>query len=183
MTSTRGPELTRSARRRLLVSSLLRSAVAVAVLLVAYSTAPLDRPLDAGTWVTFAAGLLAFGGIVIWQVQVVMRSRTPRLQAIQTVAIGLPLLLVLFAASYVVIATNVPDSFTQPLDRIGSLYFTVTVFTTVGFGDIAPLTDLARVLTTLQMLVGVTVVGVIAKILFGAVEVAERRRESEPSED
>ena len=32
-------------------------------------------------------------------------------------------------------------SFTQPLDHTTALYFTVTVFATVGFGDIVAATD------------------------------------------
>jgi hypothetical protein len=56
------------------------------------------------------------------------------------------------------------------------LYFTVTVFSTVGLGDIAPVTELARVLVTIQMLVGVLVVGLIAKLVLGAVQLAVVRR-------
>ena len=52
----------------------------------------------------------------------------------------------------------------------------MTVFATVGFGDITPVTQLARVLVTIQMLVGLLTVGVIAKVVFGAVQVAESRQ-------
>jgi voltage-gated potassium channel len=162
------------------VTSLLRSTATVAVLVTLYATAPLDRPLDLGTWLTFCGGLLVFALILTWQVRVILRSRTPRLQAAQTIAVGLPTLLLLFAAGYVLIGVDSPESFTEPLDRTDALYFTVTVFTTVGFGDIAPRGDLARIVTTVQMLVGVTVVGVIAKVLLGAVQAAERRRDDEP---
>ena len=182
MTGTQDSELTRSPRGREIATSLLRSAATAAVLLVVYSTAPLDRPLDLGTWLAFTLGLVLFAALVTWQVRVIMRSRTPRLQAIQAVAIGLPLLLLLFAACYVVISANGAGSFSEPLDRTGALYFTVTVFTTVGFGDIVPRSEVARIVTIVQMLVGVTVIGVIAKILLGAVEVAERRRGGPPED-
>jgi hypothetical protein len=39
------------------------------------------------------------------------------------------------------------------MDKVGAMYFTVTVFSTVGFGDITAKTDLARTLVTVQMLV------------------------------
>ena len=42
------------------------------------------------------------------------------------------------------------------------------MFATVGFGDIAPVTQVARIVTTLQMLVNVIFVGVVARVLFGA---------------
>jgi hypothetical protein len=183
MATTGYRDLSRSARRRLLAASLLRSTAAVAVLLVVYFLAPLDRPVDLVTGIEFGLGLLAFALILVWQVRVILQSDVPRLQAVQTVAVGLPMLLVGFAAGYVVIASNAPDSFTEPLSRVDALYFTVTVFATVGFGDIAPRNEVARVVTTVQMLTGLVVVGLIAKVLLGAVRLAEHRRDGTPPQD
>jgi hypothetical protein len=76
-----------------------------------------------------------------------------------------------------VIARNMPDSFTEALSRTDALYFAVTVFATVGFGDIAPRSEVARIVTMIQMIVGLIAVGLVAKIVLGAVEVAVRRRE------
>ena len=91
----------------------------------------------------------------------------------------MPLFLVLFSSSYFLLAEQVPQSFTETLNRTDALYFTVTVFATVGFGDIAPVTQTARVLTTSQMLADLIVVGVIAKALFGAVRIGMHRRGEE----
>jgi hypothetical protein len=70
----------------------------------------------------------------------------------QALASGVTLLLVLYSSLYSVIAYNQTDSFTQTLSRTDGLYFTVTVFATVGFGDITPRSELARIITTTQML-------------------------------
>ena len=43
-------------------------------------------------------------------------------------------------------------SFTQPLTRTDALYFTVTVFSTVGFGDITAKSEAARIVLIVQML-------------------------------
>ena len=40
----------------------------------------------------------------------------------------------------------------QPLTRADALYFAVTVFSTVGFGDITPESEAARVVLIVQML-------------------------------
>jgi voltage-gated potassium channel len=183
MANTGYRDLSRSARRRLLAASLLRSAATVTVLLVVYFLAPLDRSLDLVAWIEFGIGLLTFAVILAWRVRTVLHSDTPRLKAFETAAVGLPMLLVGFAASYLIIAANVPDSFTEALSRTDGLYFTVTVFATVGFGDIAPRSEIARVVTTIQMLTGLVVVGLIAKVLIEAVQVAERRREDVPPPD
>jgi voltage-gated potassium channel len=176
MTRRRYEELTPRARRRLVTLYLLRSAASVTLLVVVYYKAPLDVSLDTASWIEFGVALLAFAALIAWQVRAIISSDLPRLRAIQAVAVGLPLLLLIFASTYIVIARDQAEAFTEALSRTDSLYFTVTVFATVGFGDIAPKTELARVVTTIQMLLGVIVVGLIAKIFLSAVQVAVRRR-------
>jgi voltage-gated potassium channel len=175
MTRRRYEELTRRARRRLVTVSLLRSAASVTLLVVVYYKAPLDGSLDTASWIEFGVGLLAFAAMIAWQVRAIINSDLPRLRAIQAVAVGLPLLLLMFASVYIVIARSQPDAFTEALSRTDSLYFTVTVFTTVGFGDIAPKTELARIVTVIQMLLGLIAVGLVARLLLTAVQVAVRR--------
>jgi voltage-gated potassium channel len=174
-------ELTPAARKRLVVVSLLRAGASATVLVFVYYTVPLDRPLDAATWIGFVLGLLAFAAVIAWEVRAILASDVPRLRAIQAVAIGLPILLLLFASTYLRISHDAPDSFNEELGRTDALYFTVTVFTTVGFGDIVPRSELARILTMIQMLTGLVVVGLVAKVLLSAVQTAVRRRESESS--
>ena len=48
-----------------------------------------------------------------------------------------------------------------------ALYFTVTIFSTVGFGDITPKTDLARLVTTVQMLADLAVIAVVVRLILG----------------
>jgi hypothetical protein len=178
MTRRRPPvDPTPGERRRYAALALLRSVVAVVLLVVAYYRAPLDATLGGGGWVVFGAALLGFAGCAAWQVRAILRSDTPRLHAAQTVVVGIPLLLLLFAATYVLIATNAPDAFSEPLSRTDALYFTITVFATVGFGDITPTSEVARIVTTAQMVLGLIAVGVLAKVVLGAVRVSVQRRE------
>jgi voltage-gated potassium channel len=163
---------------RAVVGTALRSATAVGVLLVAYYQAPLDRQLDAASVLLFGAALVVFAGLVVLEVRGILSSERPRLRAIRSLVVALPVLLVVFAATYVTVDLQQPDAFTEPLDRTDGLYFTMTVFATVGFGDIAPTTELTRVLVTVQMVVNLLVVGVVAKVVLGAVRVAEDRRRS-----
>jgi voltage-gated potassium channel len=164
--------------------TLLHSAAATGLLLLAYYRAPLDRPLDWSTGWLFLLALVLFAGVMAVSVRGVLRSDHPRLRAIRAIGLGVPLLLVVFASTYCTIAAQQPDAFSEPLDRTDGIYFTVTVFATVGFGDITPVSELARVLVTIQMLVGLIAVGLIAKVLLGAVQVAVARRSgtSEPTE-
>ncbi|HEY6422736.1 MAG TPA: potassium channel family protein [Pseudonocardiaceae bacterium] len=181
MTTRRYEDLSRTARRRLIARSLLRSAASVTLMVTVYYLAPLDRPLDTWTGIRFVIDLLVVAGIITWQVRAVVDSEFPRLRAIEAVAIGLPLLLLVYASTYVVVSGNQAGSFTENLGHTGALYFTITVFSTVGFGDIAPTSEVARIITMTQMLVGLAAVGLVARILLGAVQMAvERRTEVTP---
>ena len=58
-----------------------------------------------------------------------------------------------------------PDSFTQPMNKVAGVYFSVTVLATVGFGDISPVTDTARILVTVQMVLDLVLIGAAVKLL------------------
>jgi putative transposase len=69
----------------------------------------------------------------------------------------------------------------------GEFYFTVTVMSTVGFGDIAAKTDAARVLVTIQILLDLVFLVAIARTIVFTVRVGVRRQqqtsaESEPAQ-
>ena len=162
--------------RRLVVRALLRASGTATALLVLYFTLPLTGSIDRSTALLLALGLLAFASVVTWQVRSVLRSPYPGLRAIESLATAIPLFLVLFAALYLHIADLDGSAFSEPLSRTDALYFTITVFSTVGFGDIAPRADLARIVTMVQMLGDLLFVGLVLHLMVGAVKLGLRRR-------
>ena len=179
MTTKRYNRLSPSSRRRMRTVQLLWTAVSAVPLLTLYYLAPLDGPLDISTLIWFALGLVAFALVIFWQVRAIVSSDVPRLRTVRAVVIGVSTLLVVFAATYSVISNSRPDSFSEPLSRTGALYFTLTVFATVGFGDISPRTDVARIVTMVQMITNLITVGLLGKIVFAAMQKALRRQEDE----
>jgi voltage-gated potassium channel len=143
--------------------------------LVLYFLVPLDREFSVGTVVALGAGVLAIALLVTWQVRAILRASHPALQAIEALALSLPLFLLIFAATFVVLSASDPGAFSEPLTKLDSLYFVVTVFATVGFGDITPVSDPARVLVTLQMVGDLVLIGLVIRLFLGAVD--RRRRE------
>jgi hypothetical protein len=95
---------------------------------------------------------------------------------VQALAISIPLYLLVFAAAYYAMALSAPTSFTERMSRTDSLYFTMTVFTTVGFGDIAPVTESARVTVMVQMFCNLLVLGVLLRIVVLAVKISRARQ-------
>jgi len=65
------------------------------------------------------------------------------------------------------------------MTRLDALYFTVTTFATVGYGDISPASQGARLVALLQMVVGLVLVGVIARVITGAAQLGMKRHRSE----
>jgi hypothetical protein len=68
------------------------------------------------------------------------------------------------------------SNFSQPMTHTDALYFTVTVFTTVGFGDITAKTEAARLVVTGQMIVDLIVIGLGVRVIVGAVKRGQQQR-------
>ena len=148
------------------------------VLVVLYYLLPLDH---AATWAVItmlAVGLAGLTGLIVVQVRRIIASPFPGLRAGEALAVSIPLFLLLFASTYLVLATVTPRnfSFSEPMTHTNSLYFTVTVFATVGFGDITATTNAARLLVTLQMVADLIVIGLGARVILGAVKRGQQRR-------
>jgi Ion channel len=162
--------------RRLVVRALLRASLTATALVALYFMLPLTGSLDGSAVLLLVVGLLAFTSVVTWQVRAVLRSRYPGLRAIEALAAAVPLFLLVFAAVYLRMADADAGAFSELLGRTDALYFTITVFATVGFGDITPRTDLARVATMVQMLGDLLVVGLVLRVMLGAVKTGLQRR-------
>ncbi|MEU6556552.1 potassium channel family protein [Streptomyces sp. NPDC046915] len=168
------------AGRRAAGLAALRSLFTVTALVTAYYLLPLDDLHTTGALTLLVGGLLAVLLVFSWQVWAIVRSPHPRLRAVEALSATLGLFLVLFAGAYYLLERSYPGSFTEPLTRTDALYFTLTTFTTVGYGDITARSQAGRVVTMLQMAGGLLLVGGAARILAGAVEAGLRRQHHEP---
>jgi voltage-gated potassium channel len=160
---------------RTMVASGLRALGTTAALVAIYYLLPLDHT---STWIaatTLVIGLAAFIALVIFQVRSIIRSRFPGLRAVESLATSLPLFLLLFSGTYVVVAAISASNFGEKLTHTDALYFTVTVFTTVGFGDITAKSEGTRLLVTAQMVTDLIILGIGARIILGAVTRARQR--------
>jgi hypothetical protein len=177
MTDERTHVLQRAKIRRLVAAGLIR-ALATTVLLVAlYYVLPLDSLSMVPRGITFTVSLLVLTAAAVWQVRAVLVSPNPAIRAIQGVATIAPLFLLLFAATYYIMARSDPGSFSvRDLTRTDTLYFTVTVFSTVGFGDITATSQLGRIVVTLQMVLDLIILGLGVRVFVGAVRLGQQRR-------
>lgn len=167
-------------RRRLITLGLLRALVTTVVLVVLYYVLPLDHIKNVP--LSLVVGLLILLAVTVWQLQLIGKATYPGLRAVEALATTLPVFLLLFASSYVTLAsTNAANFSTPSLTRTDALYFTVTVFSTVGFGDITAMSQTARLVVTAQMLFDLLALGLVVRAFVGAVQVA-RQQADQPTD-
>ena len=164
-------------RRRLIAIGLLRALATTVLVVAAYYLLPLNNLAGISLGVTLAVGLLALAAVVAYQVRAIIRHPHSAVRAIEALAITVPVFLLLFAATYFMMEQANADNFNvDSLTRTDSLYFTVTVFATVGFGDIAATSQVARVAVIAQMILDLLVLGLVVKVFVGAVEIGRGLR-------
>ncbi len=146
----------------------IRILVTTAVLGIVFALAPL-RLRDGDVALRLIAAVLLLTGVVSLQIWMVARSPYPMVRAVESLSLSLPLLIFVFASTYFAMSQASAGSFNHVLTRTDSVYFTVTVFATVGFGDLVATSEAARVAVTVQMILDLIFIGVVARVLIGTV--------------
>ena len=184
MTNTIGPPLPSVERRRVIVGGLLRGGACTVLLTVFYFVLPLDRASRLPLGVVLTAGLVVLAAVTTYQVRGIVRAAYPAVRAVEALAVTVPLFLFLFAATYFVLSGSGVSNFNSALQtRIDALYFTVSVFSTVGFGDITATSQTARSLVTLQMILDLIIIGAVVRVFVAAVKVARNSIPTSKTED
>jgi hypothetical protein len=144
------------------------------VLVALYYLLPLDHVRSVP--LALAGGLLILLAVIGWQLHAIIRAKQPGVRAIVALALTVPLFLLLFASVYFAMARASPANFsTHQLTRTDALYFTVTTFSTVGFGDITPASQSARLVVTAQMILDLLVLGLGIRAFVWAVQAGRQQ--------
>jgi hypothetical protein len=166
------------ARRRMVAQTTLRILATTVALLLLYVVVPVPGTSGAAAVVGLIGGLIVFVALVGWLTRSIARAPQPVLRAVEVVAFALPLLVVVFAFTYLSLSEADPGAFSEELDRIGAVYFAVSILGTVGLGDISPATDATRLLVTLQTLLDIALIAGFARIVIVATRTGLRRKGS-----
>jgi hypothetical protein len=158
-----------------IVLSALGAVLTAAALVALYYLLPLDDMSGASAVTGLVVGIVVFVVLIAWQVWRILRSDHPGSRALEGLLVAVPLFILLFATTYYLMGRAEPKDFTEALSRTDALYFAVTVFSTVGFGDISPKGEAARLVVAGQMILDLIVLGVGIKIILGAVQRSKER--------
>ena len=165
MSSTHWTQLTRWQRRREVIVTTIAVALTWILLFAIYYLVPFTDRTAGESLVRLVVAIAALGAVLGWQLRRVLRAERPGLRAVQALGGVIPLFLLTFAGLYLSLSEATATNFSESLNHTGALYLAITVFSTVGFGDITPQTDLARIATSIQMLLDLVVIGVVVRLL------------------
>jgi hypothetical protein len=161
-------------RRRVIIVAV-RAALTVVLLVVLYYVLPLTPRPGGYALAGLLLGLAAITALIVWQIRAIVRARHPGLRALETLALVIPAFVLIFAAGYYLASQGNPAAFSEPLSRNDALYFTITVFATVGFGDISPVAEGLRLVVAVQMLADLLVLGLVLQAVLNAVRRGQER--------
>lgn len=125
-------------------------------------------PLDEHNWV-LSAGLGVVATVIavpyaLFRVRRIRNARHPLGEALAVMSLLLSLVVVGFAGSYYSVALET-SQFPSIHTRIDALYFTVATLGTVGYGDIAPTGQEARLLVSFQIMVNLSLIATLIRLL------------------
>ena len=151
-----------------LVKTLIRAVVSAMLLVVLYYVLPIEHRAHQSVVLRLSTALVVFSVVLAVEVRQISNHDHPILRAGVAMATIISLFLVLFAWLYLTMSISNPAAFGVLLTRTSSLYFTITVFSTVGFGDITPKSDPARIVAMVQMLTDLADLAVVVRLILGA---------------
>lgn len=161
---------------RAVLWSVARSLGLVTATLGIYALVPIREETALAVGVFALVGLIVLGVVFVRQLRRISRAANPLGAAVEALGLVFGMFLALFAFAYVSLEADDPAAFTQPIDKVAGVYFSVTVLATVGFGDIAPVSSVARLVVTCQMVLDLILIGSAVKVLGASARHAVQRR-------
>lgn len=151
--------------------------ITIALVIVIYLVTPVPKA-DDPVWLTILAlvcvGLLYVGAAIVIAVKI-SQAKHPLFAGVIALGVMISALIVLFALAYVSLSQTDASNFNVPLDKVSALYFTMTILSTTGFGDITAVSHKAMIVVMLQMVAGLTLFTMVARILVTVVKGATKR--------
>ncbi|MCB5275270.1 hypothetical protein BJG92_02818 [Arthrobacter sp. SO5] len=164
-------QLDKIGRRRVIVAAAIRLMVVLAIILSLFFLIPVDgfnADNPAGAWIRLGAVILVFLIALALQLRMILAAKVPQVRAAEALVETILMFVCLFALLYSSMSATDRSTFSEPLGKIDSLYFTTSTFATVGFGDITPTNQLARAIVSVQMIADLGALVLVAKVTFFA---------------
>jgi voltage-gated potassium channel len=174
-------DLSERQKRRALTGTGLTVLAAWLLLFGAYALVPFRTEGRHAALLRLITAIVLFLAVFVWQIKHIVQDALPGLRAARALGVLLPLFLVSFSAVYLSLAGSSESNFNQPLNHVSAFYFTVTVFSSVGFGDITPRGSTAQLVVSTQMILDLMIVATVARVVIFAAKTGRSRKQSSPA--
>jgi hypothetical protein len=148
------------------------TAALAGALVVCYYVLPLDGRLwfvGVGLGAAVIVGIVPLG---LRQTRLILMSSRPLAASVRAITVLIVVVVLGFASSYYALNSHFPGQLAGIETKTDALYFTVVMLGTVGFGDITPTGQVARALTTTNILFNLALVATTVRVVTWA---AQRR--------
>ena len=136
--------------------------------------------LHDGVYIFHITAFLVFMGFVVFHfLRFILRSPRVNSEVLCAAVATYLLLALLWVSAYALLARLIPGSFSgvatgrQPLHGFDALYFSLITLTTVGYGDIAPVSGPARMLAMMEAVTGTMYMAVLVARLVSSFSFAQ----------
>jgi hypothetical protein len=161
-------DLDRAQRNRAIFRTAATVALAWVLVLTAFYLVPFAHLNGTRSLLRLGTVVALVGAVLAVEIRRISTAELPELRAVEALAFVIVVFLTGFAVVYLNLSHGTQATFTQPLDHTKALYFTISVFSTVGFGDITPRTDTARIIVSAQMLLDLVIIGTVVRLILNA---------------
>jgi voltage-gated potassium channel len=139
----------RAIRRGLVRTVLLLTGVTAVFLLVPWKAVNLGDTLLITA--VFFIGLAGAAALIVWQVIAYRDAKMSGSARLQGLLVALYVAVLFFALSYYLLAISNPEAIAGLETRLDALYFSLTIVSTVGFGDVHAVDQAARAIVSFQL--------------------------------
>ena len=109
MSPTSLEDLDRRQQQRVVARSAIRILVSAVLLFALYGALPVADRTGLGTLLELFIGLIIFAAVLGWQVLKIMGAEHPELRAAEALAIAVPVVLIVFAFTYLSLSHVQPE--------------------------------------------------------------------------
>ena len=159
--------------------SVVGTVALVAFATVVYYLLPVPGAMRQTSWaVMFFLGAAVLGALILTAIRRLLRAgENARIRGL----ILLLTLTVLFFSWCDESVAELPNQFTELASKTDSLYFNISTLSTVGFGDVDPVGQLARAAVTVQIVFNLVFLGAAVSLITGFFRTRARGQVHGPS--
>ena len=118
---------------------------------------------------------VAFLFYFVWQIRSIHKSGRPEARWIESLIVLGIFFLTIFARSYRILTAGYPHAFSQPMDTLNSYYYALGILSTAGDGTLVAVSNPAKIITMLQIVADLALIGLLVRVLAGAATRARKR--------